>query len=57
LAAVQLPPKLRQIVNAEIQRASDPAVNPFYKLNAVLNADTGKLKEYRHLLKGKDKTL
>jgi hypothetical protein len=54
---VQLPPKLRQLVNTEIQRASDPTVNPFYKLNAVLNADIGKLEEYRHLLKGKDKTL
>jgi hypothetical protein len=55
--AVQLPPKLRQLVNTEIQRASDPTVDPFYKLNTVLNADSGKLKEYRHLLKGKDKTL
>jgi hypothetical protein len=55
--AVQLPPKLRQLVNTEIQRASDPTVNLFYKLNAVLNADNGKLEEYRHLLKGKDKTL
>jgi hypothetical protein len=55
--AVQLPPKLRQLVNTEIQRASDPTVNPFYKLNAVLNADSGKLEEYHHLLKGKDKTL
>jgi hypothetical protein len=57
LATVQLPPKLQQLVNAKIQRASDPAVNPFYKVNAVLNANTGKLEEYRHLLKGKDKTL
>jgi hypothetical protein len=52
---VQLPPKLQQLVNAEMQRALDPALNPFYKLNAVLNSDTGKLEEYRHLLKGKDK--
>jgi hypothetical protein len=39
---VQLPPKLQQLVHTEIQRASDPQVNPFHKLNAVLNADTEK---------------
>jgi hypothetical protein len=55
LTTVQLPPKLQQLVNAKIQHASNPAINPFYKLNAVLNADTRKLKEYQHLLKGKDK--
>jgi hypothetical protein len=52
-----LPPKLQQLVDHEIQRADDPAVNPFLPLNAVLNADTGKLEEYRQLLKGKDKLL
>jgi hypothetical protein len=55
---VRLLPKLQQLVNAKIQLASNPAVNPFYRLNSVLNADTGKREEYRHLvLKGKDKPL
>jgi hypothetical protein len=57
VTTVQLPPKLRQLVNNEIRRASDPTANPFHNLNAVLNADSGKLEEYRHLLKGKDKAL
>jgi hypothetical protein len=53
----QLPHKLQLLVDQEIQRANNPAVNPFIPLNAVLNADTGKLEEYRQLLKGKDKLL
>ena len=54
---VKLPPKLQFILDKEIERASDPAVHPLMKMNAVLNAKTGKLEEYRTLLKGVDKIL
>jgi len=54
---VRLPAKLQHILNNEIKRASDPTIHPLMKLNAVLNAETGKLEEYRTLLKGKDKIL
>ena len=54
---VKLPPKLQHILDNEITRASDPTIHPLMKLNAVLNAETGKLEEYRTLLKGVDKIL
>jgi len=54
---VRLPPKLQFLINKEIERAMDPSVDPLRKINAVLNADTGKLEEYRQLLKGIDKLL
>jgi len=54
---VRLPPKLQFLINKEIERAMDPSVDPLHKINAVLNADTGKLEEYRQLLKGIDKLL
>ena len=53
LATVKLPPKLPQLVTAEIQRASDPSTALYQTLNAGLNTNTSKLEEYRHLLKGK----
>ena len=51
VTTTRLPPKLQQLIDHEIQRADDPTVNPFLPLNAVLNADTGKLEEYRQLLR------
>jgi hypothetical protein len=50
-----LPPRITHLINQEIHRANEPAFNLFLHANAVLNADTGKLEEYRHLLKGPDK--
>ena len=41
---VQLPPKLQHLVNIEIKLTADPTINPLYKINAVLDAETGKLK-------------
>jgi len=35
----------------------DPNIDLLHKINAVLNADTGKLEEYRQLLKGIDRLL
>jgi hypothetical protein len=54
---VKLPPKLQFILDNKIKRASDPTIHPLMKLNAVLNAETGKLEEYRTLLKGVDKII
>ena len=54
---VKLPPKLQFILDREIKRASDPTIHPLMKLHAVPNAETGKLEEYRTLLKGVDKIL
>ena len=45
------------MLDNEIKRASDPTIHPLMKLNAVLNEETGKLDEYRTLLKGIDKVL
>ena len=41
----------------EIERANNPAINPFlqHQCNAVLDTKTGKLQEYRDLIKGPDK--
>jgi hypothetical protein len=50
-----LPPRITHLINQEIHRANEPAFNPFLHANAVLNTDTGKLEEYRYLLKGPDK--
>ena len=51
-----LPSTITNLINHEINRAHKPEFNPFLQANAVLNANTGKLEEYRHLLKGADKT-
>jgi hypothetical protein len=50
-----LPTTITHLINQEIHRAHKPQHNPFLRANAVLNAETGKLEEYRHLLKGVDK--
>ena len=42
--SVQLPPKLQHLVNNEIKRAADSTINTLYKINAVLNVETGKIK-------------
>jgi hypothetical protein len=49
------PPRIQRLIHQEILRAHEPKHNPFLRANAVLNAETGKLEEYRHLLKGPDK--
>ena len=54
---LKLPPKLQFFLDNEIKRASDLTVHLLMKLYAILNAETGKLEEYRTLLKSVNKIL
>ena len=49
---VNLPSKLQYLVQQEINRASDPYINPLIKINAVLDTTTEKMPEYKQLMKG-----
>ena len=49
---MNLPAKLQHLVQQEINRASNPSINPLLKMNAVLDTTTGKMIEYKQLTKG-----
>ena len=51
---MNLPSKVQYLVQQEINRASDPSINPLLKINPVLNTTTGKILEYKQLMKGSD---
>ena len=52
---MNLPAKLQHLVQQEINRTSNPSINPLLKINAVLDATTRKVLEYKQLTKGQDK--
>jgi hypothetical protein len=58
-ASTELPPRITSLINKEIRHVIEAPIphlpTAHDLLNAVLNADTGKLEEYRHLLKGPHK--
>ena len=52
-----LPKRVRALIQQEVEKARTSAPHSVHCINAVLDADTGKLLEYRDLLKGPDKEL
>ena len=51
---MNLPTKLKHLVQQEINRASDPSINPILNINAVLDTTTKKMLEHKQLMKGSD---
>ena len=51
---MNLTAKLQHIVKQEINRASDPSINPLLKINSVLDATTVKILEFKKLMKISD---
>ena len=54
---MNLPAKLQHLFQQDINRASDPSINPLLKINAVLDTTTGKILEYKELMEGSDKKI
>ena len=48
---MNLPSKLQNLVQQEINRASDPSINLLLKINALLDTSTGNILEYKQLRK------
>ena len=48
---MNIPAKLQHLVQQEINRDSDLSINPLLKINAVLDSTTGKILEYKPLMK------
>ena len=54
LTTINLPDKLQYLVQQEINRASNPSINPLLKLNTLLDTTTRKIIEYKKLMKVSD---
>ena len=51
---MNLPAKLQHLVQQETDRASNLSINPFLKINLVLDTTAVKTIEYKELMKGSD---